>query len=146
MLKHQFVTPNIKGALGRGFLLPHSQFILLKNVNFKLEATKLECPGARACETNGFENCDSKKVAENCDSSGWLGIARPALLQPPCSYKLSMRKPWWWWWRWWQIDDDDDDDDAVCCIWRGLSCGQWVSATSPECILLLKQLCILSPT
>ena len=54
MLKHQFVTPNIKGALGRGFLLPHSQFILLKNVNFKLEATKLECPGARACETNGF--------------------------------------------------------------------------------------------
>ena len=54
------MNPNIKEDLGGG-----SYFHIMIQVcvvyhkyesyaNFKLEATKLECPGARACETNGF--------------------------------------------------------------------------------------------
>ena len=72
-----------------------------------------------------WKSCEELRL-----NRGWLGIARPALLQPPCCHKLSMSKPWWWWWWWWYcsiiiiivIEEEDSSGEE-----RGLSCGQWVT-------------------
>ena len=120
------LTPNIKGALGRGIVTSTFKIhiTLISKCEFQAWGHKIRmstreglwnewfcgkvaenCDSKKVAENcdskKVAQNCDSKKVAENCDSTGWLGIARPALLQPPSSYKLSMRKSWWWWWWWW---------------------------------------------
>ena len=96
--------------------------------------TKLECPGS----SRGWNEWFCGKVAENCDSTGWLGIARPALL---LSHLAAISSAW----EHHDEDNDEDDDeadeedndeadeDAQCCIRRmEMSYGQWVSATTVQ--------------